>query len=132
MKGSRLKSGVERRILSASERNAVLVVAVAGIIIAVEEHFHFIDAAIQQSPNALTAGVVILTDLVDQILTVDISQIKIAGGTAAGDIIGADISDRTVGQLDLPPGAAGLFQNSQDRTVRHFSEDRRIGAGSLA
>jgi len=94
---------MEGRILQTGEADTVLIVAVAGIVVAVEEHFHFIHTAVQQAVNTLTACMMILTDLIDQRLLVDIIQIKRTRTASAGNIVGIDKADRSVAQLDLPP-----------------------------
>ena len=53
------------RISGAGKVDAVIAFAVARLVIAVEEHFHFVYTTVQQSVYTLTARVMIGTDLVD-------------------------------------------------------------------
>ena len=68
---------MERRIGGAGEADGILIVPVARLIIAVEEDFGFINAAVQKTPDA-AAGMMVLAQLVDEMLTVDIVEVKIS------------------------------------------------------
>ena len=68
---------MEGRIVLTREGDIVLIITVARVIVAVEEHLHLVDATIEKSPDALAAGVVILADLLDQILLIDIVEVEV-------------------------------------------------------
>ena len=61
--------------MRAFETDRILIMSVIRLIVAVEEHLRFIDAAIQQTVYAAAAGVMILTKLIDKALFVDIIEI---------------------------------------------------------
>ena len=69
---------VEGRVVGAGEAYRVLVVAVAWLIVAVEKHLGLIYASVKQTVHALSAGMVILAQLVDEILLIYIVQITVA------------------------------------------------------
>ena len=78
--------GVERWVSGAGEADRILIIAVAGLVVAVEEYLGLVDSAVKQTVYA-SAGVVILTELVDKVLLVDVVQIKIAARGSVGYII---------------------------------------------
>ena len=68
-------------IVGAGEFYRIFIVAVAWLIIAVEEYLCLVYTAVQQTVDALSAGVMILTQLIDKVLLVDVVEVSI---TAAG------------------------------------------------
>ena len=69
---------VERRVAGAGEAYRILIVAIAGLIVAVEEYLGLVYTAVKQTVYAAAAGMVILAKLVDKVLLVDIVEIAVA------------------------------------------------------
>ena len=69
---------MERRIFIAGVADRISVVSVIGVIIAVEEHFHLVYAAIQQTVNTPGSRVMICAEFVDQILFSDVIEVATA------------------------------------------------------
>ena len=66
---------VEGRVVGAFEADRILIITVIRLIITVEEHLGLIDTAVQQTVDTTAARVMILTELIDEILFVDIVEI---------------------------------------------------------
>ena len=94
---------MERGVPRAGEADVIVICAVVYIVVAVKEHLHLVDPAVEQTSYTAASGMMILADLVDIILLFNIIQVKISACGTFADIIGADISFCSVGDLYIVP-----------------------------